>query len=58
MKHFVDYKQVVVRGGSGGDGCMSFSSESFKEWAGPDGGNGGNGGHIIFTGDDNYSSYC
>ena len=51
VKHFIDYKQVVVQGGNGGDGCMSFASEPRKEYAGPDGGNGGNGGHIIFIGD-------
>lgn len=50
VKHFVDYKRVTVIGGNGGDGCMAFSSEYRKEWAGPDGGNGGNGGHVILQG--------
>ena len=37
-------------GGRGGDGCMSFLSLPFNEWAGPDGGDAGNGGHVIFQG--------
>ncbi|KAK7114355.1 mitochondrial ribosome-associated GTPase 2-like [Littorina saxatilis] len=56
VRHFVDYKQLVVRGGNGGNGCMSFSSEPCKEWAGPDGGNGGNGGHVIFEASTNSKS--
>ena len=47
---FVDRVYVVAKGGNGGDGMMSFTSEFCKEWAGPDGGNGGNGGHVIFQG--------
>ena len=50
MKHFVDYKTVVARGGKGGNGCMSFTRFKGKEFAGPDGGNGGNGGHVILEG--------
>lgn len=57
VKHFVDYKQVVVKAGNGGDGCMSFASELFKEFAGPDGGNGGNGGHLIFKASNNCKSF-
>nr|KAG5702886.1 hypothetical protein BaRGS_019105 [Batillaria attramentaria] len=56
VKHFVDYKRLVVRGGSGGDGCMSFTSLYRKEFAGPDGGNGGNGGHVIFQASSNCKS--
>ncbi|XP_061180221.1 mitochondrial ribosome-associated GTPase 2-like [Saccostrea echinata] len=47
-KHFIDYKEVQVYGGDGGDGCMSFAKIPRKEFAGPDGGDGGNGGHVIF----------
>ncbi|KAL8570115.1 hypothetical protein ACOMHN_033794 [Nucella lapillus] len=56
VKHFVDYRRVVVQGGSGGNGCLSFTSEPRKEWAGPDGGCGGNGGHIIFQASTNCKS--
>ncbi|XP_022344204.2 mitochondrial ribosome-associated GTPase 2-like [Crassostrea virginica] len=47
-KYFVDYKEVEVFGGDGGDGCMSFAKYPHVEFAGPDGGDGGNGGHVIF----------
>lgn len=49
-KYFVDYKEVEVYGGDGGDGCMSFMKIPRVEFAGPDGGDGGNGGHVIFIG--------
>lgn len=50
----MDYKEVEVHGGDGGDGCMSFAKIPRKEFAGPDGGDGGNGGHVIFIG----KNYC
>lgn len=53
-KYFVDYKEVEVYGGDGGDGCMSFMKIPRVEFAGPDGGDGGNGGHVIFIG----KKYC
>jgi len=46
--YFVDFMNVSVVGGKGGNGMCSFSSLFGKEWAGPDGGNGGNGAHVIF----------
>lgn len=46
----MDYKEVEVYGGDGGDGCMSFMKIPRVEFAGPDGGDGGNGGHVIFIG--------
>ena len=39
-----------MRGGSGGNGCMSFLRLFANEWAGPDGGDGGSGGHVVFQG--------
>ncbi|CAG5114779.1 unnamed protein product [Candidula unifasciata] len=48
VRHFVDYMQLEVCGGKGGNGMLSFLSLPCREWAGPDGGNGGNGGHVIF----------
>ncbi|KAM5304843.1 mitochondrial ribosome-associated GTPase 2 isoform 3-T3 [Glossophaga mutica] len=46
-RHFVDHRQVLVRGGRGGDGVSCFHSEPRKEFGGPDGGDGGSGGHVI-----------
>ncbi|GFN79232.1 GTPase obg [Plakobranchus ocellatus] len=46
--HFVDYIELEVCGGKGGNGMLSFLSLPHREWAGPDGGDGGHGGHVIF----------
>ena len=46
--HFVDWIQVRVKAGDGGDGGVTLLSRYAKEFAGPDGGNGGSGGHVIF----------
>ncbi|KAJ8673378.1 hypothetical protein QAD02_004640 [Eretmocerus hayati] len=47
-QHFTDMKQVRVKGGNGGDGCISFLQLWCNDRAGPDGGDGGHGGHIVF----------
>ena len=50
---FVDYTQVELTAGNGGQGCVSFRREKYIPKGGPDGGNGGRGGNIIAKADTN-----
>jgi len=46
---FVDEVELIVKGGDGGNGCVSFRREKFVPKGGPDGGDGGDGGNVIFV---------
>lgn len=46
-----DQAEIVVRGGAGGDGAISFRREKYVPYGGPDGGDGGSGGNVILVAD-------
>src|SRR5262250_261586 len=47
----IDQAKILVRGGHGGNGCVSFRREKFIPRGGPDGGDGGDGGAVIVESD-------
>lgn len=42
----IDKATITVRGGDGGNGCVSFRREKYVPFGGPDGGDGGSGGSV------------
>ena len=48
---FVDEALIDVIAGDGGNGCVSFRHEKYKEFGGPNGGDGGRGGHVYAVAD-------
>lgn len=53
---FVDEAFIDIAAGDGGNGCVSFRHEKFKEFGGPDGGDGGRGGHVYAIADSNLNT--
>lgn len=52
----IDHVEVWVKGGSGGNGVVSFRREKFVPRGGPDGGDGGSGGSVIVMADPSVST--
>ena len=48
---FNDRARIHVKGGSGGNGAVSFRREKYVPKGGPDGGDGGNGGDVVLVAD-------
>jgi len=53
---FVDRVTINVRGGDGGDGCLSFRREKYAPRGGPNGGDGGDGGDVILRATEGYTN--
>jgi GTP-binding protein len=53
---FVDEAYIDIAAGDGGNGCVSFRHEKYKEFGGPNGGDGGRGGHVYAVADSNLNT--
>lgn len=50
---FIDEAEIFVKGGKGGNGCVSFRREKYVPRGGPDGGDGGKGGDVYLQAKEN-----
>ncbi|CAN5916198.1 GTPase ObgE [soil metagenome] len=53
---FVDEAFIDIAAGDGGNCCVSFRHEKYKEFGGPNGGDGGRGGHVFAVADSNLNT--
>lgn len=53
---FVDRVKIHIKGGNGGNGCVSFYRAKYITHGGPDGGDGGDGGSVIFEANENLTT--
>lgn len=53
---FIDYAEIEVISGKGGDGAITFRREKYVPKGGPSGGNGGSGGNVLIYADSNLST--
>jgi GTPase len=53
---FIDYAEIEVNAGKGGDGAVTFRREKYVAKGGPSGGNGGRGGNVLIKTDPNLST--
>lgn len=53
---FVDEAFIDIAAGDGGNGCVSFRHEKYKEFGDPNGGDGGRGGHVFAVADSNLNT--
>lgn len=53
---FIDYVEISVKAGNGGDGAVTFRREKYVPKGGPSGGNGGNGGNVYIQASNNLST--
>jgi GTP-binding protein len=56
MSSFLDYVEIYLKSGTGGNGAIAFLREALNPKGGPAGGNGGSGGDVIIRSDKNIRS--
>lgn len=52
----IDSVRLDIKGGNGGNGCISFLREKYRPHGGPNGGDGGNGGNAYIQGDSSFNT--